>query len=192
MGDVEIDANLLILLRESGIITEAANPTGGRITIISTDVVRSQNSVIQANGESIGTELGNVEIFETRQIEVSDPESLIAQNPCKQYNQNQFIITGRGGLPPNPLQSSVNRRVSVGLADAVPEETPRPSQRPQHIPSVEEQAVSRRNIIPARGWIRNEKGEVILVSYDPTGIQPQRRQRPVQQLPTCQIPPRGF
>ncbi len=181
VGDVEIDANFLILLRDSGIITEAFNPTGGRITIVSTDVVRSQNSVIQANGESIGTELGTVEIFETRQIEVSDPESLIAQNPCKQSSESQFVITGRGGLPPNPTQGTRQRGVSISLTEPM-ESQGRGENRPQQRSEAQSRSVSSRDIVPARGWIRNEKGEVILVSYDPTGIQPQR---PMEQARTC-------
>jgi len=38
-------------------------------------------------------------------------------------------------------------------------------------------------IVPARGWIRNEKGEVVLVGYDPTasGV---RREEPNRG--TCQ------
>ncbi|KAB8335556.1 hypothetical protein SD80_004425 [Scytonema tolypothrichoides VB-61278] len=31
-----------------------------------------------------------------------------------------------------------------------------------------------KEIIPARGWIYNEKGEVLLVGYDPTKTGPQR------------------
>jgi hypothetical protein len=42
------------------------------------------------------------------------------------------------------------------------------------------QPISSLDIVPARGWIRNEKGEVILVGYDPKqmGVIRQRQQIP--------------
>ncbi len=47
---------------------------------------------------------------------------------------------------------------------------------------IDAQPISSLNIIPARGWIRDENGDVILVSYDPTKI---GIQRPSQSLPSC-------
>jgi hypothetical protein len=61
----------------------------------------------------------------------------------------------------------------------------------RHTPSRQNSTVSRTtnepisslDIVPARGWIRDENGDVILVSYDPTktGVQ-----RPRQNTIHCQ------
>ncbi len=182
-GNITIDTNLLVLLEESRITTNAFNPAGGsNITIrplggSNLTIIQSQNSIINAAGNlTIDTTLSFAPP-DVLEVEVVNPEALIAQNPCQQGNESEFIITGRGGLPPNPTQGTRNRNVSVNLAEPVLET---PSQRTEN----RTDAVRERPI-PARGWIRNEKGEVILVSYDPTRKQPQRRR---QYFPNCSQP----
>ncbi|NJM71050.1 MAG: hypothetical protein HC862_12915 [Scytonema sp. RU_4_4] len=41
-------------------------------------------------------------------------------------------------------------------------------------PSTTSTSATDKPIVPARGWIFNEKGEVTLVAYDPTKTGPQR------------------
>jgi|GEM_PF-4813556 len=36
--------------------------------------------------------------------------------------------------------------------------------------------ITHKKIIPARGWIFNEKGQVVLIGYDPTQLMPLRQQ----------------
>lgn len=50
--------------------------------------------------------------------QVIDPAALIAQDPCIQGQDSQFIATGRGGLPPNPRDLQ-----SVNLSRVRPIET---------------------------------------------------------------------
>ena len=45
----------------------------------------------------------------------------------------------------------------------------------------ENNTVDSRTIVPARGWIRTEEGEVILVGYDPTNKGVIRQQSPINQ-----------
>ena len=99
------------------------------------------------------------------------------------------MIAGRGGLPPSPQETVRSEETFVSLMELPPKvESPRndtSSQRnriSRNSPTNSSQ-VSSLDIIPARGWIRNDKGEVILVSYDPTktGVQRQR-----QRLIQCQ------
>ena len=110
-----------------------------------------------------------------------DPAALINQNFCKQGRDSRFVVIGRGGLPPNPRDPQ-----SVNLSRVEPIETV-PSNRTQQLTISQQQLFetpqtsndteerTSENIIPARGWIRNEKGEVILVSYDPTQVEVRRQ-----------------
>ena len=41
------------------------------------------------------------------------------QNPCEQGVESQFIVTGKGGLPPNPTETIKSDRVKVGLVEPV-------------------------------------------------------------------------
>ncbi|MFY7804540.1 MAG: hypothetical protein ACOVQ7_14050 [Limnoraphis robusta] len=100
------------------------------------------------------------------------PAALIAQYPCRKARESQFIITGRGGIPNTPNDPLNGNRVEVYLVNPSVTSTPnnptvRRSSNKQNKP------VSSLNIIPARGWIRTQNGDVILVGYDPknTGVQ---------------------
>ena|GEM_PF-1835454 len=107
--------------------------------------------------------------------QVIDPAALIAEDPCKQGSESEFIITGRGGIPTTPDDRFTGENVRVELVDPSLEEDLIEDTREVQQPI--EEKVSSANIIPARGWIRTANGEVILVSYDPTrrGIRRQPR-----------------
>jgi large exoprotein involved in heme utilization and adhesion len=91
---------------------------------------------------------------------VVNPAALIAANPCIEGAENEFTVTGRGGLPasPNDLLGS-------------PEE-PLPWVEPAVGGSqqVEDPLASRENIpteiIPAQGWVMDDTGQVTLVVYN--------------------------
>ena len=197
-GNIEIDTNLLVLIEGSRILTDASNPTGGsNITIRPLEgselaVLQSQDSTISAAGElSIDNTL-NYDPPEAPEVTVVDPNDLIAQEFCRQRGTSQFTITGRGGLASSPNDTFTGDRTQVPLVEPVPSRpnpststsTPRPRTEPnQPRTSAAPRLRSGLNIIPARGWIRDENGDVILVSYDPTktGV----RRQPVQ-FPQCQ------
>jgi filamentous hemagglutinin family protein len=118
---------------------------------------------------------------------VVNPAALIAANPCIEGAENEFTVTGRGGVPPSPNDS-------LGSA-----ETPFPwieieeQQRSQKSEVRREEAVggnsqeirreegekTAREVVPARGWVVNEKGEVTLVAAEAAGQFPQRTRHPV-------------
>ncbi|ERT09177.1 hypothetical protein M595_0863 [Lyngbya aestuarii BL J] len=198
-GNIDINSNLLVLLENSEIVTSAFDPTGGSNINIrplgnsELGLLQSQNSIINAAGElSIDTTL-NFDPPESLQVEVVDPAALIAQDPCIQGRNSSFIITGRGGIAPDPTQalSAIQGLVeweSLLIEPVTPQPNNNSSQRPQQQSrnrdnNLDDHPVDSRTIVPARGWIRTEDGEVILVGYDPTktGI---IRQRPNSQI--CQ------
>ncbi|MBP5975983.1 S-layer family protein [Brasilonema sp. CT11] len=131
----------------------------------------SQGTVI-INTLEIDPSRGLFELSEN----VIDPAQQIAQNPCIKGFGSTFTITGRGGLPtdPNKILSSDNVRVDliqpvVNHKNSSSETQNQSSTSATAKPKVKE-------IIPARGWIFNEKGQVVLVAYDPTQTGIQRSQ----------------
>jgi filamentous hemagglutinin family protein len=111
---------------------------------------------------------GLFELLET----VPDAAQQIAQHPCIKGFGSSFTIVGRGGLPtdPNKILSGDNVRVDLvkPVASTVNSTSVTQKEASQE-PTV-------KKIIPAQGWIFNEKGEVLLVGYDPTKTGPQRQQ----------------
>jgi large exoprotein involved in heme utilization and adhesion len=90
-----------------------------------------------------------------------DPSRLIASG-CADLDRalgNQFIITGRGGLPPSP-----NEPLS---SNALWSDTRIPQVTAQRSQSVNTPSRSLKNavaIVPATGWVFNNKGQVTLIS----------------------------
>ncbi|QDL17051.1 filamentous hemagglutinin [Brasilonema octagenarum UFV-E1] len=191
-GNITINAGNLVAFpsENSDITAKAQQSSGGRITIntkggifgieyrqqetplsditASSDLGLQFSGVVQINTPDIDPTRGLFELTEA----VVDPAQQVAQNPCTKGYGSSFTITGRGGLPtdPNKILSSDNVRVdlikpvvlTVGSTNATQKQ---PSQKPPV-----------KQIIPAQGWIYNEKGQVVLVGYDPTKTGPQREQ----------------
>ncbi|MCU0542226.1 MAG: filamentous hemagglutinin N-terminal domain-containing protein [Oscillatoriaceae cyanobacterium Prado104] len=107
---------------------------------------------------------------------IVDPAALIAQNPCARGRESEFTITGRGGLPANPGEALNNNSVRVNLVEPANSGNPvqNRQQSPQNIGEISP------TIVAANGWIRDRKGDVILVGYNPavTGTIRQRQITP--------------
>ncbi len=189
-GNINIGTNFLVLLENSRIVTDASNPTGGsNITIRPFNdselaILQSQNTTIRAAGELSIDDTLNFDPPESPEVTVVDPAALIAQDPCKQRGDSEFIITGRGGIASSPHDIFTGDRTQVPLVEPVEPVRSSPNrststQRPRTEPN---QPRSSADIVPARGWIRDENGDVILVSYDPTkaGVRRQPQQYPNQ------------
>ena len=89
---------------------------------------------------------------------VGDASDQISQNPCQQVVGSHFIVTGKGGLPPNPTDSLGSSGVEVGLVE------------PQEETGRQEDEETRREkdfvteTAPAMGWTFNSRGEVTLIA----------------------------
>lgn len=96
-----------------------------------------------------------------------DASRLIAQNCAAGGNvasnpSSEFVITGRGGLPPNPGDLFSSNAVQTGWVTL-------PSESAQTLPTPAEPIYP---IVEAQGWMRGNNGEVMLVAQAP-GVQPQ-------------------
>jgi hypothetical protein len=103
--------------------------------------------------------------------DVVDPNTLVAQNACKRGTASQLTQTGRGGLPPTISENLNSQAVQVGLIDPAPSSV---SQEKTPAIASENLPLAQNQIAPAQGWIFNQKGEVMLVAYDPTVTGSQR------------------
>ncbi len=193
-GDITIDADLLTLLQASRIVTDASNPTGGSNIEISP--LNNQNIVIVQSNDSQIVAAGNLTIdssvtfkpAEVPEVAVVNPNDLIAQEFCRQRKESEFIVTGKGGIEVDPMDKATGDQIEVDLVEPVSRQHQNLSLQPSYntndrAATVDAQPISSLDIIPARGWIRDENGDVILVSYDPTKIGIQRQ---FQSLPSCQ------
>ncbi|MBP5971793.1 filamentous hemagglutinin N-terminal domain-containing protein [Brasilonema sp. CT11] len=188
-GNININTSILVGFDNSDITANSANSRGGNIKINSQGIfgfqsrnpASSNTSDITATGvnnQSSGNVLINVVdidptqgLFELTET-VVDPAQQIALNPCVKGFGNSFTTTGRGGFPTDPNKILSSDNVRVNLIQPVPSKvslTTPTQKQPSKKPPLKQ-------IIPAQGWIYNEKGEVVLVAYDPTKTGPQREQ----------------
>jgi large exoprotein involved in heme utilization and adhesion len=81
-------------------------------------------------------------------------------NPGSKQRRSSFVITGRGGLPPNPSDMLTPDTVLVDLI------TLNPNSDNRSTPSVTTKPTTNapERIVEATGWVINEKGEVILTA----------------------------
>jgi filamentous hemagglutinin family protein len=96
-------------------------------------------------------------------------------NPGSKQRRSSFVITGRGGLPPNPSDMLTPDAVLVDLITLNPNSDNRKS------PSVTTKPTTNapERIVEATGWVRNSKGEVILTANPPTTTPHESWQKPV-------------
>ena len=182
-GNINLSTEFFLARDDSDITANAFEGNGGNISIATQGIFSFPNStidassqlgidgVIEINTPDIDPSQGLIKLSEN----VVDPDQLIAQNPCLQGEESEYIITGRGGLSPSPAQTLNSDPLEVGLVEAATGTAATVTPPPP--------PTSTAQIVPAKGWKLNEKGEVILVSYDPTNTQVQKhRANPA----TCQ------
>jgi len=189
-GNITIDADLILAApsENSDIDANAQAGRGGNITIQSQGILgitpRSQQTIrsdITATSESsVDGEINiSTASFDPTQgivtlpDTVTDASQLIAQG-CRAEsqaamsngNQSAFVITGRGGLPPNPTDLQSGSTVMPHWVTVTPE-TSRPDHAEQSTPS-HDRASTTSAITEAQGWVVTASGKVALVAQSPT------------------------
>jgi large exoprotein involved in heme utilization and adhesion len=114
-------------------------------------------------------------LVEQRQ-NIVNPAALIAVNPCRKGTESAFTVTGKGGVPASPhdtLSSAASgwtwvEEAGSSATDNVPDVTDRQA---REIPD--------REVVPARGWVVNARGEVMLVANQVAGQLDDRTLPPV-------------
>ncbi|MEG5059952.1 filamentous hemagglutinin, partial [Microcoleus sp. A2-D2] len=115
---------------------------------------------------------------------VVDPAALIAANPCIEGGENEFTVTGKGGVAPSPndalssaetpfpwVEEEGRRKKEEGRRE---EEEGRGKREEGMREEMEKKAWE---VVPARGWVVNAQGEVTLVGYNPGNAADDRHPR---------------
>jgi large exoprotein involved in heme utilization and adhesion len=180
-GNINIDTDFLIAFENSDISANSANFRGGNVQINAfgifgtqfRDVASDRTSDITATGASpefSGTvELNTLDtdpnsgLVELPTVPV-DTEVAQACTPGGSQQQSEFIITGRGGLPPNPGETLSTDAVQVDLVTLIPEADRSATTEVSTSPTSPKPTP----IVEAQGWAIAANGEVILTANAPT------------------------
>ena len=175
-GNLNINANTIVALENSSITANAELATGGNIQINTQGVFNSSNSpitassqygvngVVQINTFNVDPSIGLAILPEF----VVDNSRLIAQG-CSTPNsstRSRFVVTGQGGLPPNPGDTLTS--------DAVWEDLRSEGSIAKNGETTTDQANSSPEIplVEATSWEIDSQGVVTLTASAPTATMP--------------------
>ncbi len=198
-GNIRIDTPFIIAVpsENSDISANAYTGKGGRIAIKTqgifgiefrdrptplSDITASSefgvNGVVEINRPDVDPSQGLINL----PTEVVDPTTLV-DNRCQivsRSTKSEFIITGRGGLPPNPNETLGEEGLLEDLGTSpvvrVGEQERRRS------PALASPSSPPDRIVEAQGWIIGSNGKVILTAQSPTATP----QPPWQPPASCQ------
>jgi filamentous hemagglutinin family protein len=184
-GNISIAADSLIL-ENGNISANSTNSFGGRVNITAAGIFQSLNSSITATSEA-GPQFNGIVNLDITNVDpthgltelpsyIVDPNSLVAQSPCRRGSRSEFTRSGRGGLPPNVSQDFNSDATQVALV--TPASTSLDKQQTKPLTRAVESTTSALGlespVVPAQGWVFNAKGEVVLVADNAVVAGPQR------------------
>ncbi len=185
-GNISIDTQLIVGRNNSQINANAIEGQGGNIQISADGVFLDNNSQITATSAigidgtiDVNTQVDPTQGVVTLSPEVVDAESVVAQNLCLPNqdgiaNSSSFVITGRGGLPPNPSQPLTVLRGIVGWETEIDKQRRRNGKMVSHQkqPNVvvyrRPEANNLSEISQAQGWVMTAEGNIMLTTTSPT------------------------
>jgi filamentous hemagglutinin family protein len=97
---------------------------------------------------------------------VVNPAQLIATNPCIEGAENEFTVTGRGGVPPSPKDSLSEDSVPFAWVENFEGRREDEGRRKKEEGRREDEGRRRQEVVAAQGWVMNASGEVMLVGYN--------------------------
>ena len=188
-GSIDINSKFIVGIPEenSDISANAFSGAGGRVDIKANGIygIQFRESPTRLSDITASSEFGTQGTVELNTPGV-DPNNGLVELPtvgvetevaqvCDSpgYAQSSFIITGRGGLPPNPSKDILpNSTVEVGWVSVKPSSDANWRRyangrlRLRSNPPVTTRAVTTtpEHIVEASGWAVNEKGEVVFTA----------------------------
>jgi filamentous hemagglutinin family protein len=172
-GNLKIDTELLVALENSDITANAFKGQGGNIQIQTQGIFFSPDSDITASSELGIDGLVKVKTLDTEPSgelvnlpeEVVNVEGLVAQNCSAERGQeeSEFIVTGRGGLPPNPNETLSSDTVLINLGTRAPQGENRSAPAISTAPG----SPAPVPIVEAQGWVIGANGKIILTASAP-------------------------
>ena len=199
-GNISISTDNLAALENSDISANAEQSFGGRIAIQAEGIfgtefrnLQTPQSDITATSELGAAFSGTVEL-NTPDVDpgaaiaifpqtVVDVARLIDQALCTQGRKSSFTVSGRGGIPANPADFLDSASPLMEWAEPFPGRDRLGAEQEGEIISVPAQSGQEGSqMVPARGWLVNENGEVELVGYNTA---PSEQGRSLPSLPKC-------
>ncbi|MGB3535317.1 MAG: filamentous hemagglutinin N-terminal domain-containing protein [Microcoleaceae cyanobacterium] len=195
-GNINIDTEIAVLAENSQISANAVEGQGGNIELNAEVLFSDNNSQITATS-AFGID-GNVELNTfndfTQEVvnlpsEIIDINTLVSQNLCQPTEAeiaagSSLVISGRGGLPPNPTEPLTALQGLVEWETAPQQQGNMERQtQPISITEAESKVVIRyptqqhSPIRQAQGWIATTTGDIVLTETPPT-VTPQGVQLP--------------
>lgn len=179
-GNIDLNTTFIVgpASEDSNIIADAISGNGGNINITTQGIFGIASRPRQTNLSDItaSSELGidgaiainNPDVDPSRglvaiPVEVIDATNQIASGCTdneRQVATNKFIVTGRGGLPPNPGNPLTSNAVLTDWAIAATE-----TNRGSQTSSINKQPPAA--IVEAQGWQINSQGQVVLTAQAP-------------------------
>ncbi|OCQ89584.1 hypothetical protein BCD67_13400 [Oscillatoriales cyanobacterium USR001] len=182
-GTVTINADAVALVENSQITAAAAPNTGGKAgtvqgnsriifdtpdSKIDVSSPQGQQGVVAIRTAGINPTQGFVRLPEG--VDNQEAQIALVCSADTGQSQGEFIITGRGGLPPSPSEPLTSDAVRIGS------ETPQESSEnlsneamvTQSTLSTGETKNSSNLPPPAQGWLINSNGDVVLTASAPT------------------------
>lgn len=179
-GTLTINAGAVALVENSRITAAAVEGEGGKIQGNIGAVFQTPDSEITARSEQ-----GQQGVVAIRTVDINPTQGFVrlpegVDNPAERIalvcsadrgqSQGEFIITGRGGLPPNPSEPLTSDAVRIG-SENLQGSTENPSTEAivtQSNLSTGETKNSSKLPPPAQGWLVNGNGDVVLTASAPT------------------------
>jgi large exoprotein involved in heme utilization and adhesion len=195
-GNIRLQVQDLLLLRNGSQISTSTGTTqkggdGGNISINTPFIVavppESANAFTGKESNIRVTAQAILDRDPSRGLanlptEVVDASNQIGQT-CPaggKVAQNEFTVTGRGGLPDNPSETLSNDAVWTDLRPIPQTAATRLSSQAAKLPT-HSKAVS---LVEAQGWVINHQGQVVLTASAPAVTPQSSRLTPAQ----CHVP----
>lgn len=172
-GNVFINAATLAALQNGDITANAQQAFGGRVIVNAPQgYFNTPDSVITASSE-LGPQFSGVVEIKTPDIDASkglvtlslepvDVSKLIAQRCLADRRGNEFIITGRGGLPTSPGNVLSPNSVLEDLGEINPEASKLSSSDQVKVASNKIEDIV--EVVEAQQWAIDDRGKVSLIS----------------------------
>ncbi len=177
-GNIIIDPPFVIGIENSDIVADAFGGNGGNINITAQSIIGLKFRPFRTplNDITASSQFGDPGPVFTNTPKV-DPSSGLVELPdeladvqrlvdptCKAdiaENQSQFVVTGRGGLPPKPNETLRGEGI---LTDWVSLDSELDVSESKNNTAISVNNSAPKPIVEAQGWVIDNKGKVVLVA----------------------------
>lgn len=173
-GNININTGVLAALENSRISANSDQFLGGNINIQTQGLFLSPDSQITATGAT--SELsGNVNITALLDpssglveipINLADVSRQISPScvPRKSQSRNNFVVTGRGGLPISPSDPLQDTSTLTNWVTLKPKPQNSHSRKIEQLPIQSTESMNTNSIVEATGWVTDSKGKIHLIA----------------------------